>query len=286
MNSNLTNTATFFREHHLKEVILGILIASGSLLFDSVTKNWRLEVHINSQYSELVKLIQEILKDFHPVISTPSGLSGNFGMIQLTTNPDVFFNQFVDVFYKSEDYTFKRLLMVLEPLLTPIVLAFVCMIDGTLKSGQSKGYRLILYGYHSIDLQLFCDMLGRVFNLDCSLARADPENPYTAEVYISGFSYEILRELVIQYFLPSMFGKFPTERTERGGTNRERPENLPTTPHNRMPIMVSDLNGRVIKIYPSKLAVRKELHIGVNTLDRALLTGESVRGYCFKYITE
>jgi hypothetical protein len=52
-----------------------------------------------------------------------------------------------------------------------------------------------------------------------------------------------------------------------------------------MPIMVSDLDGRFLKVFSSKLAVRKELHIGVNTLDRALLTGESVRGYCFKYIT-
>jgi hypothetical protein len=207
-------------------------------------------------------------------------------MIQLITSPDVFFNPFVDVFYQPEDYTFKRILGRLEPLLTPIVLAFVCMIDGALKSGQSKGYRLILYGYHSIDLQLFCEMLGRVFNLDCSLARADPENPYSAEVYISGFSFEILQELVFQYFLPSMYGKFPTERAERGGPNRERPLNVPTTPHNRMPIMVSDLDGRFIKVYSSKLAVRKELHIGVNTLDRALLTGESVRGYCFKYITK
>jgi hypothetical protein len=161
-------------------------------------------------------------------------------MIQLTTSPDVFFNQFVDVFYQSEDYTFKRILGILEPLLTPIALAFVCMIDGALKSGQSKGYRLILYGYHSIDLQSFCEMLGRVFNLDCSLARADPENPYSAEVYISGFSFEILQELVspgppplgvvFQYFLPSMYGKFPTERAERGGPNRERPLNVPTTP--------------------------------------------------------
>ncbi|RUS23421.1 hypothetical protein BC937DRAFT_88888 [Endogone sp. FLAS-F59071] len=215
MNSNLIKAATYLREHHLKEVILGVLIASGSLLFDPVTKNWRLLVNVSSQYDELVKYLQEILKDFNPVISTPSGLSGT-----------------------------------LEPLLTPIVLAFVCMIDGALKSGQSKGYRLILYGYHSIDLQSFCEMLRRVFNLDCSLARADPENPYSAEVYISGFSFEILQELVFQYFLPSMSplrgrgaGKFPTERAERGGPNRERPLNVPTTPHNRMPIMVSDLDA-------------------------------------------
>jgi len=66
-----------------------------------------------------------------------------------------------------------------------------------------------------------------------------------------------------------MYLKFPTERAEREGSNRERPENVPTTPHNRMPIMVSDLDGRLIQIYSSKLAVRKELHIGVNTLDRA-----------------
>jgi hypothetical protein len=83
-----------------------------------------------------------------------------------------------------------------------------------------------------------------------------------------------------------MYFKFPTERVERGGPNKQRPENVPTTPHNRMPIMVSDSGGRLIRIYPSKLAVRKELHIGVHTLDRALLTGESVRGYFFKYVTE
>jgi len=74
MNSNLIKAATYLREHHLREVILGVLIApprrgapgppptkwegSGSLLFDPVTKNWRLLVNVSSQYDELVKYLR------------------------------------------------------------------------------------------------------------------------------------------------------------------------------------------------------------------------------------
>jgi len=62
MNTNLTNAAAFLGEHHLKEVILGLLIASGALLFDSVTKNWQLVININGKSSELVKLSRKFSK--------------------------------------------------------------------------------------------------------------------------------------------------------------------------------------------------------------------------------
>jgi hypothetical protein len=48
-----------------------------------------------------------------------------------------------------------------------------------------------------------------------------------------------------------------------------------------MPIQVSNFNGNFNQIFASKLAVRKALHIGNTTLEKALLTGESIRGLTF-----
>jgi len=161
---NLTN-ATYLRDNHLREVIISLILASGSLILDTVSNSWRLEIRINSNYNELILLILAIIKDFDPVISTGSSLSTRFGMTVIMTRPDPFFNQFVDLFFDKENPSFKRIKPQLESELTPVVLAFLCMIDGAIKSGQSKGLRLITYGYHMVDLQLLCDMLYRVFNL-------------------------------------------------------------------------------------------------------------------------
>jgi len=118
--------------------------------------------------------------------------------------------------------------------------------------------------------------------LICSLKGTSEVNPYTYEVYISGHSYETLRSLVFIYFLPSLFFKFPTVRSTAFKPNKPRPDNIPTERHNRMPIQVSSLDG-FYQIFASKLAVRKALQIGSATLERALLTGESIRGFTFKY---
>jgi hypothetical protein len=189
----------------------------------------------------------------------------------------------VDLFFDDKNPTFKRIKPQLESELTQVVLAVVCMIDGAIKSTQSKGYRLITYGYHMADLQLLCEMLGRVFNLMCSLKGTSEVNPYTYEVYISGHSYETLRSLVFLYFIPSLYFKFPTVRSTTKKPNKQRPDNVPTAQYNRMPIQVSNLDGNFNQIFASKLAVRKALHIGNATLERALLTGESIRGYTFQY---
>jgi hypothetical protein len=66
-------------------------------------------------------------------------------------------------------------------------------------------------------------------------------------------------------------------------SNKPRPDNVPTERHNRMAIQVSSLDSSFYQIFASKLAVRKALQIGNATLERALLTGESIRGFTFKY---
>jgi hypothetical protein len=35
------------------------------------------------------------------------------------------------------------------------------------------------------------------------------------QIYISGYSYETLRELIYPYLIPDMYYKFPTERKRR-----------------------------------------------------------------------
>jgi len=119
--------------------------------------------------------------------------------------------------------------------------------------------------------------------LICTLRNTGDNNPYAFEIYISGTSYEVLRYLVIIFWLPEITFKFPSERKTSRKPNKERPVDVPTLPNNRIAIEVLNLDGTIYQVYPSKSSVRKDLHIGVNTLERALVTGEVIRGYIFRY---
>ncbi len=103
-------------------------------------------------------------------------------------------------------------------LLTARGLAYWYMDDGSIKSRQSKGLILNTHSFSLAEVNLLCGVLGDKFGL-----RATPRPQRLAsgavrhQIYISGESYEVARELILPHLLPEMMYKFPAPRKPRGG---------------------------------------------------------------------
>lgn len=102
-------------------------------------------------------------------------------------------------------------------LLTGRGLAYWYMDDGSMKSRQSKGLILNTHSFSLAEVTLLCGVLRDRFGL-----RATPRPQRSAsgavrhQIYISGRSYEAVRELILPYLLPEMMYKFPPPRKPRG----------------------------------------------------------------------
>jgi hypothetical protein len=85
----------------------------------------------------------------------------------------------------------------IHELLTPIALAHWIMGDG---SKQNEGLHLSVYAFSPTDVDLLINALTTNFNITCSLHNTD-KGP---RIYINKASTNVLRPLVIDYFVPSM----------------------------------------------------------------------------------
>lgn len=105
--------------------------------------------------------------------------------------------------------------MNLEELLTPCVLAYWFMDDGSIKSKQSKG---VIFNTHCFPLdqvEILCQILQNKFLLKCWPHKQIHKNKIYWQIYVSGKSYEIFKDLILPYIIPEMLYKFPPERQVR-----------------------------------------------------------------------
>lgn len=85
----------------------------------------------------------------------------------------------------------------IQELLTPIALAHWIMGDG---SKQNEGLHLSVYAFSPSDVDLLVKALTTNFNISCSLHNTDKGS----RIYLPKASTNVLRPLVIEYFVPSM----------------------------------------------------------------------------------
>jgi hypothetical protein len=113
------------------------------------------------------------------------------------------------LFYAHQFYdTKKRVPPIIHRLLTPRALAYWYMDDGSMKSKQSKGVILNTQGFSFAEVSTLWKVLSDKFQLKC-WPRKQREG---YQIYISGHSYELLRELIYPFLIPEMLYKFPTPR--------------------------------------------------------------------------
>jgi len=93
------------------------------------------------------------------------------------------------------------------------------MDDGSIKSKQSKGVVFNTQGFCYKDVCTLCEVLTAKFQLSC-WPRKQKEG---YQIYVSGHSYERLRDLIYPYLLPEMTYKFPLPRI-RGLRSTELPK--------------------------------------------------------------
>ena len=104
--------------------------------------------------------------------------------------------------------------------LTPLGLAYWFMDDGSIKSKESKGVYLNTQSFTHKEVLFLCNGLKRKFNLNVwpspcyekGNLHYTKKNILYYQTYISGHSYEILRDLIYNYIVPSMQYKFPCKR--------------------------------------------------------------------------
>ena len=132
--------------------------------------------------------------------------------IRFATISSSTFTFFGKQFYKDNKKVIPKLI---HRWLTPRALAYWYMDDGSMKSTQSKGVLLNTQSFSHAEVQLLCNVLTKKFNLYCwptkqSFVSKQKNNQY--QIYISGKSYETLRDCIYGFIIPDMVYKFPLPR--------------------------------------------------------------------------
>ena len=116
-------------------------------------------------------------------------------------------------FYKR---SVKRVPKDLSRFLTARGLAYWYMDDGSLKSAQSKGVILNTHNFTLKEVEDLCRVLSQKFALKATPRKQRHQHKGQSkiyyQIYISGYSYELLRELIYPFLIPCMHYKFPTPR--------------------------------------------------------------------------
>ena len=115
-------------------------------------------------------------------------------------------------FYKGKK---KQVPRMIDRWLTPRGLAYWYMDDGAQKwRGRSLGVRLCTDGFTHDEVRRLAAVLTAKFNLNTSLQKKGG----SFRIYISSYSYDILRATIYHHLLTSMLYKFP-DRREKHGSN-------------------------------------------------------------------
>lgn len=193
-----------------QNILIGIILGDGHLEKQKGSKNYRLKIHQNDKHKDYVFHLYDIFQDFTktpPRSKVVSAFNKTYESwyFNTTVHPD--FMDYGINFYNDG----KKVLpnpALLASWLSPIGLAYWYMDDGSLKSKESKGVLLNTQNFSLTEVELLCNILEEKLQLS-NWPRKQKEG---YQIYISGHSYERLKDLISPYLLPSMFYKFPTPR--------------------------------------------------------------------------
>lgn len=217
-----------------REVLPGLLLGDSALQTQDAGKTYRLVYSQGGEsHQDYFYHVFSIFKDW--VIAPPRTIlpsstpSSTIEMVRTRQTRWVFttvshgsFRFYGKAFYKDGKKVVPR---GIGKLLTERGLAFWYMDDGSIKSKQSKGVVFNTQGFHLPDVVRLCDVLTSKFDLK---ATPRPQRSKTGvlsyQIYVSGHSYERLRELILPHIIPEMVYKFPPPRVERG--SRSNPSSM------------------------------------------------------------
>nr|YP_009106639.1 putative site-specific DNA endonuclease [Dicloster acuatus]YP_009106656.1 putative site-specific DNA endonuclease [Dicloster acuatus]AIT95465.1 putative site-specific DNA endonuclease [Dicloster acuatus]AIT95470.1 putative site-specific DNA endonuclease [Dicloster acuatus] len=183
-----------------KEILFGILLGDAHAEFSQNGQCVRLKIEQSLFHQAYVEHLYQV---FQPWVKGRLREARGKKLFSTSFSPSLKF--YATQFYSGKT---KKVPKLIHRWLTAKSLAYWYMDDGSMKSKQSKGVLLNTQGFCFKDVKRLCDVLQSKFQLQC-IPRRQKEG---YQIYISGHSYERLRELIFEFLLPEMRYKFPLPR--------------------------------------------------------------------------
>ena len=196
-----------------REIIIGVLLGDAHLETQNHGKTYRLKFAQSNTTAHKNYLfhLYDIFSDW--TLTPPKhNLSNNTWYFNTLSHGS--FRFYGHQFYQSKKVVPK----LIHRWLTPRALAYWYMDDGSLKSTMSKGVILNTHSFELSDIKRLCEILESKFLLKAWPRKQVHKDKVYYQIYISGHSYEKLRELIHPYLsqVPDMLYKFPNERKKTG----------------------------------------------------------------------
>lgn len=205
-----------------KEVLFGVVLGDAHLETQNNKITYRVKFEQSSKKKPYIDHLYEIFKDFVKTPPKPKIVSYKIGCqnktslnIRFATIQSSLFTFFGKQFYKENK---KKVPKLIHRWLTPRALAYWYMDDGSMKSVQSKGVLFNTQGFSHAEVQLLCNVLTDKFKLFCWPRK---QKNKTYQIYVSGKSYETLRDCIYSFIIPEMQYKFPLPRKVKKTSTKE-----------------------------------------------------------------
>ena len=192
------------------EVLVGILLGDGSLQTESRGRTYRLRICQSEEHKEYLFHLYELFKNFttsapikHTSVDKRSpGIT--YVSWSFATTQQACFRFYGPQFYDSDGR--KKIPKIIGKLLKPRSIAYWYMDDGAQKwKGKSKGVRFCTDNFLHSEVQFLAQILQDKYNLKTSLQKKGKNY----RVFVSSYSYELIRKLIWDFLIPSMYYKFP-----------------------------------------------------------------------------
>lgn len=191
-----------------RQAIVGLLLGDAHLETQNKGRTYRLKFEYSVKHSDYAMHIYELFKEW--VLTPPqikSDISHNNIWFQTVSHGA--FRFYAQQFYKSGKKTVP--VNIIHKLLSAKGMAYWFMDDGSIKSRQSKGIIFNTQCYSEKEVEILAKALNSVFGL-IAKKRKQKEG---WQIYVSGRSYEIFREIVDSYIVASMRYKIPDNRKHK-----------------------------------------------------------------------
>jgi hypothetical protein len=171
-----------------------------------------------------------ITGDSKIVYRTPPGSTQKFGQISVRTIHHPQFTFFYDEFRPGNDSRKRKIIPRYDFLIEYLnyeAFAHILMQDGSSKSDESKGMEIHYQSYTKTELIRLCIAIYNKLKIKATVSSYNSgesdKKQYT--IYISGDSYDIIKNQVYPLMHPDMQYKVPTERTELGKIRQQSQPN-------------------------------------------------------------
>lgn len=184
-----------------KEILIGLILGDAHLERSPNGLSYRLKIEQSKNKKDYIDHLYDLYKDWTNL--PPKNKRENL-FFQSKFSESLWF--YGTTFYNKDNI--KIIPKLINRWLTPRAIAYWYMDDGSIKSKHSKGVFFNTQGFTFTEVNRLSNILNKKYNLITTL-RKDRDK---YQIYVSGHSYENLRNIIGPYLIDSMKYKFPVPR--------------------------------------------------------------------------